>query len=472
MSFNSGVFLRFFAGFLLLYWLVRHDLRARNALIVVASYFFYGWWDYRFLSLIWISTLLDYFVGLALDHQRDPRRKTWILFLSLTGNLAILGVFKYFDFFVGSAVHLLGQLGLSVHAPTLQIVLPVGISFYTFQTMSYAIDVYRGKMKATRDLTVFAAYVSFFPQLVAGPIERASHLLPQFTRPLAITAAMVEEGIWLSLWGLFKKVVIADNLAPLVEMVYHPQSTVSGPAVVAATLAFGFQIYGDFSGYSDMARGLARMLGFDIMVNFNLPYAATNLRDFWHRWHVSLSTWLRDYLYISLGGNRCGPARVAWNLVLTFLLAGLWHGASWHFVLWGAYHGLGLAIHRGLRPNRGPSETPRSSHLSAIAGWLLTMLFVFYGWLLFRAGSLAQVGAMTRALGDWTAPFWLGSHLLNLAVFTTPLILMELWQFKTGNLLVVLTLPRWARAGLQGLILAGIILYWEKSNAQFIYFQF
>jgi len=345
MLFNSGVFLKFFAGFLLLYWLVRNHLRARNILIVVASYLFYGWWDYRFLGLILFSSLLDYFVGLGIARQNDARRRKLWLTASIAANLGILGFFKYFDFFVTSFGTLLQKIGVPFQTSTLGIILPVGISFYTFQAMSYTIDVYRGNIPACRNVINFLAFVSFFPQLVAGPIERASHLLPQFERTLSITRPMLEEGIWLIIWGMFKKVVIADNLDALVRMAFQNPSY-SGPVVVLGTIAFGFQIYCDFSGYSDIARGTARVLGFDIMVNFNLPYFASNIREFWQRWHISLSTWLRDYLYISLGGNRRGEIRTYVNLFLTMLLGGLWHGAAWNFVLWGAWHGAGLVVYR------------------------------------------------------------------------------------------------------------------------------
>jgi D-alanyl-lipoteichoic acid acyltransferase DltB (MBOAT superfamily) len=482
MLFNSGVFLKFFAAFLLLYWLVRHDLRARNWLIVLASYLFYGWWDYRFLSLILISSVMDYGVGLALQGAERPRARTAWLVVSLVGNLAILGFFKYYDFFVSSGAALLAQMGLPFHARTLGIILPVGVSFYTFQSISYVIDVYRRELPATRSLVQFLAYVSFFPQLVAGPIERAAHLLPQFAKTRAITPGMLEEGCWLMVLGMFKKVVLADNLAPLADMVYQ-NTTFSGPAVALGTVAFAFQIYCDFSGYSDIARGTARVLGFDIMVNFNLPYAATNLREFWRRWHISLSTWLRDYLYIPLGGNRGGKARTCLNVFLTMLLGGLWHGAAWNFVLWGVWHGAGLVVHRVFRGawERGASErqsvgTPRTLHaprstLHALS-WLGTMLFVLYSWLLFRAGSLEKVVAMTRALGDFSVPPWWGSYVTNLVVFIAPAVVLEIWQHRTRNLLAPLTLPAWAKAGLQGMLVLAIILYWEKDKVPFIYFQF
>src|SRR5215831_921058 len=345
MLFNSTVFLQFFAAFLLLYFLCRNSLLARNLLIVAASWLFYGWWDYRFLALIIFSGCFDFLAGLLIARATDPQGRRVFLAASVAVNLLLLGFFKYFDFFLGSMSAMLTALHLPVHFRTLGIILPVGISFYTFQSLSYVIDVYRGQLQPTRSLLQYLAFVSFFPQLVAGPIQRGYQLLPQLARTLTINPQMLTEGLWLILWGLFKKVVVADNLAPLVEMVFdNPVS--SGPAVLSGTLAFAFQIYGDFSGYSDMARGLARVLGFDVTANFNLPYFAMDLRDFWRRWHITLSSWLRDYLYISLGGNRRGPNRTAVNLLLTMLLGGLWHGAAWNYVLWGAWHGLGLMVTR------------------------------------------------------------------------------------------------------------------------------
>jgi D-alanyl-lipoteichoic acid acyltransferase DltB (MBOAT superfamily) len=465
MLFNSSAFLQFFAAFLLLYGLVRNHLQARNLLIVAASYLFYGWWDWRFLSLLLLSSLLDYAVGRALDRVEAPARRKALLVASLGANLTILGFFKYYGFFVDSLIELCRQIGVTVHPPTLSVILPVGISFYTFQSMSYVMDVYRRGIPATRSLVNFLAFVSFFPQLVAGPIERAKHLLPQFERCLTITRPMLEEGLWLILWGLFKKVALADNLAPLVDMVYEG-SYWSAPMVTLGTLAFALQIYCDFSGYSDIARGTARVLGFDIMVNFRVPYAAASLREFWRRWHISLSTWLRDYLYVSLGGNRRGPARTYANLLLTMLLGGLWHGAAWHFVLW---HGAGLAVERTLA---GGGQTARGQTWNRWAGWAITMLVVGYGWLLFRAKSLAQIADMTRGLTDWTTPVWLGSYLANLCAFAAPLLAMEVWFAKRGDDLAALRGPGWVRALLQGALFLGIVLFWEKKGLQFIYFQF
>lgn len=466
MLFNSGTFLLFFGAFALFYYLCRHSLRARNLLIVVASYVFYGWWDWRFLSLILASSLLDYCAGLRLAQAGTPRRRKAWLWLSIGGNLGLLGFFKYYNFFADSLRAALGELGVAVNLTTLDLVLPVGISFYTFQTMSYTFDVYRGQMPPTRQLVNFLAYVSFFPQLVAGPIERARHLLPQFERTLTITRPMLAEGLWLTLWGMFKKVVLADNLAPLVEMVYQPPLP-SGPMILGATLAFGFQIYCDFSGYSDIARGVAKLLGFDIMLNFNLPYAAASLREFWRRWHISLSTWLRDYLYVSLGGNRRGRARTYLNLLLTMLLGGLWHGAAWNFVLWGLWHGAGLALNRWWEEHRGTGRSPRPW-----LGWLLTLGFVFYGWLLFRARSFEDIALLTTSLMSFQLPMWWQSYLINLALFTLPLVFVQLWQARTKNLLAPLTLPNWAQAALQGTLLLGILLFWARDATPFIYFQF
>ena len=467
MLFNSGAFLKFFAAFLLLYYLVRGDLRARNLLIVAASWLFYAWWDPRFLALLVFSSLMDFTIGLGLDRWQAPRHRKAMVTLSIMANLAILGFFKYYGFFVQSFSESLAALGISMNLRTLEIVLPAGISFYTFQSLGYTIDVYRGDIKAARNPVHFLAFVSFFPHLVAGPIMRASRLMTQFGQTRRITLPMIQEGIWLGLWGMFKKVVLADNLAPLVEMVYAGESP-SGPMVLLGTIAFGFQIYCDFSGYSDIARGTARILGFDLMHNFNLPYAATSIRDFWRRWHIGLSTWLRDYLYISLGGNRGSSARTCLNLFLTMVLGGLWHGAAWNFVLWGIWHGAGLIVNRLWNPQSREVERK----LGRMFNWAVTMLFILYGWLLFRANSWEHIVSLTAAFGRFTLPAWTSSYCINLVVFTLPLIGIELWQKRSGDVLVALGLPAWARSGLQGILLIAIILFWETEKVQFIYFQF
>ena len=466
MLFNSNSFLAFFALFCAAYALARQNLQARNLLVVVSSYIFYGWWDYRFAALLLFTSALDFTIARLLDGTAAARRRRALLITSVVLNLGVLGMFKYFNFFHESFQALFDILGARTHWKGWAVVLPVGISFYTFQSMSYVVDVYRRQMPASRDFIQFLAYVAFFPQLVAGPIERGTHLLPQFGRTLKITAADVELGIWLVIWGLFKKVVLADNLAPLVELVYQ-HAVPSGPMVVLGTVAFGLQIYCDFSGYSDIACGVARMLGFDLIVNFNLPYLATSLRDFWRRWHISLSTWLRDYLYIPLGGSRGGGARTYLNLGLTMLLGGLWHGAALTFVLWGLWHGLGLMANRWWERHR-----PGTHGLPVWLGWLATQAFVLYGWMLFRAGSLDVVLQFTGALADWSLPRWWRPYLGNLLVLACPLMVMQVWQWRSGRLNVALELPRWARAAVQGVLLLFISAFWKQEASPFIYFQF
>ncbi len=464
MLFTSMEFLQFFAAFLLLYFLCRNSLPARNLLVVAASWLFYGWWDYRFLGLLIFSGCFDFGIGRWLAVAAGPRRRKTIVGLSIAVNLSLLGFFKYYDFFAGSLAALLGRLGIPVHVRTLGIILPVGISFYTFQSLGYVINVYRGQLQPSRNLAQYLGFVSFFPQLVAGPIQRGHHLLPQFERTLKVTPDLLAQGLWLVLWGAFKKVVIADNLAPLVEMVFDAPAA-TAPAVAAGTLAFAFQIYGDFSGYSDIACGLAKILGFDLKANFNLPYFATDLRDFWRRWHISLSSWLRDYLYIGLGGNRRGPVRAALNVLLTLLLGGLWHGAAWNFVLWGAWHGAGLLLVRWWQGTKGRTLP------SWVAG-PATFLFVLYGWLLFRAGSFGRICSLTGALAHWGAPGWLPHYLLSLTFLVLPVLLVQTWQRKADNLLAPLAAPWWLRSGIQGLLLLCIVLFWEKRPLPFIYFQF
>jgi D-alanyl-lipoteichoic acid acyltransferase DltB (MBOAT superfamily) len=411
LLFNSLEFAVFLVFVLALYLCLPQ--RAQNRMLLVASYVFYGAWDWRFLGLIALSTLIDYAVGLRIAASDDPaRRKRWVV-VSIVSNLGILGAFKYAGFFAASLGRLGEALGLDVSPPVLSIVLPVGISFYTFQTLSYTIDVYRGLLKPTRNLLDFALFVSFFPQLVAGPIERATRLLPQIEGARRTTSQQLASGAWLILWGTFKKVVVADNLGALVNAVYAPGAEPTGLEVLFATYAFAFQIYGDFSGYTDVARGVARLLGVELMLNFDLPYLATSPADFWRRWHISLSSWLRDYLYIPLGGNRKGRARTYVNLMLTMLLGGLWHGAAWTFVVWGAYQGLLLALHRALAP--WLARVAPTTAAGRAAWWLVRVVVTFHlvclGWLVFRAASLDDVlrllGTLLGAPGAGSVGAWL-----------------------------------------------------------------
>jgi D-alanyl-lipoteichoic acid acyltransferase DltB (MBOAT superfamily) len=365
-------------------------------LILAASLLFYGWWDWRFLSLLLISGLTDFAVARLLDQGGSERRRKLLLSLSLLVNLGMLGFFKYFNFFLGSLERLLLVLGLDTHMPALAIVLPVGISFYTFQTLSYTLDVYRRAIPATRQVVDFMAFVSFFPQLVAGPIERASALLPQFAAPRRFDYAQSVRGLRLILWGIVKKVVVADTLAPYVAEVYAPDHAPGAGAFILGTVFFAIQIYCDFSGYSDVAIGTARLFGFELMVNFRLPYAATSLRAFWARWHISLTTWFRDYLYLPLGGNRVGAWRLTANVLLVFVVSGLWHGAALSFVVWGALHGLMYVAERAWRlPERIPPWIYR---------WMV-LLLILVAWVFFRAEGAREALRLLATLADWSNGF-------------------------------------------------------------------
>lgn len=394
MLFNSTQFLIFFPIVFIFYHLLDH--KSQNQLLLIASYIFYGAWDYRFLSLLMFTTLMDYGFSLVLDGTRSDRIRKLCLWISVVANLGILGFFKYFNFFAENLVTLFAEFGIKADLIALNIVLPLGISFYTFQSMSYTIDVYRRRLRAERNLIDFALYVSFFPQLVAGPIERADRLLPQVKNRRVLTLSKCADGLWLVLRGFVKKVVIADNLAYIADAVFSQEKSLSGVATLLGVYAFAFQIYCDFSGYSDIARGLAKWLGFELMVNFETPYLARNPSEFWRRWHISLSTWLRDYLYIPLGGNRLGPFRNYLNLMITMLLGGLWHGASWTFIVWGAYHGVLLMTYRFYtsvceKINRSiviPIKlSPRVAQLIHV---FVTFQFVCMGWIFFRSQTLEQ----------------------------------------------------------------------------------
>lgn len=413
MAFNSLIFFAFLAAVLPLYFLSSH--RWQNRLLLVASYIFYGWWDYRFLSLLFLSTIVDFVCARKIAaHTSDALRRRYLL-VSLSANLGCLGFFKYFNFFVDSAARVLTSVGFNADLPTLHVILPVGISFYTFQTLSYTIDVYRRHCLPADDLVDFALYVSFFPQLVAGPIERSAHLLPQIQSKRRYAASDAVDGIGLMAVGFVKKLVIADRLAPIVNAAFqgdHLPYQNAGDWVFL--YAFAFQIYGDFSGYSDIARGLSKVLGFDLMVNFLQPYLVSSPSAFWRNWHISLSTWLRDYLYIPIGGNRHGRARTNCNLMITMLLGGLWHGAGWAFVIWGVYHGILLIVYGALVvavPRSGETDTTRWSGRSV--GHVLGVVVFFHltciGWLIFRAG----------AIGDPADQYRMVFHSLS-SLFTLP----------------------------------------------------
>ena len=382
MLFNSIDFAFFLPIVFFLFWLgARGSLRLQNLLLLVSSYIFYGWWDWRYLMLLIFSSLFDFYIGLALHKQEDGRRRSLLFWSSIGVNLTLLGFFKYYNFFADSFVNAFSMFGQQLHLPTLKVILPVGISFYTFQSMSYAINIYWRKLTPTRDILAYTAFVSFFPQLVAGPIERATNLLPQFYKPKEFDYSLITKGLKMMLLGFFMKVVIADRLSLYVDSVYNNIGMHTGWSFMVASFFFALQIYGDFAGYSLIAIGTAKLFGFNLMQNFNRPYFSASFRDFWSRWHISLSTWFKDYVYVPLGGNRGSKPRTYFNLFTTFLVSGLWHGANWTFVVWGAMHGAFQIIERVIK-NTVNIKLPK----------VVSILFVFaltcLAWVFFRAKSV------------------------------------------------------------------------------------
>ena len=471
MLFNSWLFPPFLLVVLVLYYLLPH--RGQNVMLLLASYAFYACWDWRFLGLLLLSTGIDWTLANLIAREKTRAgAKRWVA-ASVAVNLCFLGFFKYFNFFVDTADALLKNLGLAGFERHLDVVLPVGISFYTFQSISYIVDVYRGEVAPARNPLDFALFVAFFPHMVAGPIMHSRDLLPQMQNPRRPTWAQARSGLWLMLWGFFKKMVIADNLAGIVGLAYDrpDPANVSAAAVVVSTYAFAYQIYCDFSGYTDIARGVARLLGFELMLNFRQPYLALNPPDFWRRWHISLSTWLRDYLYIPLGGSRGGTLLTYRNLLLTMLLGGLWHGAAWNFVLWGAFHGLLLVAHRLVVDEwrLWPYDGPVARAIARVAMFHL----VCYGWLLFRAQSFEQIRVFTRTLLRGLEGFGaLGAVPAVVAILAASVWAVESWVRNADD-------PGTSRGWHHGLgalactlLLMAIVLFTPADTRSFIYFQF
>ena len=470
MLFNSIAFFVFLPLVFAFYWIFSANRNRQNILLLLASYVFYSYWDWRFLGLIIISSLTDYWVGLQMDKAEDQRSRKRLLLLSLVVNLGILFFFKYYGFFANEFAELLRLIGLQANLFTLQVILPVGISFYTFQTLSYTIDIYRRQLKPTKDIVSFFAYVAFFPQLVAGPIERARRLLPQFERSRYFDHGRMVSGARLMLWGLVKKTVVADRLAYTVNLVYENPNAFSGPEVMLATVLFGVQIYCDFSGYSDIAIGTARLFGFELMQNFRAPFFAKSIREFWQRWHISLSTWFRDYVYIPLGGNRGSRGRWAVNIMLTYLISGLWHGANWTFLLWGGIHGLVYILEsqfRGL-----------TIKFPDFLKWALTFSVVTITWVFFRSATIGGTVVVFQRI-----PFMETIHMSDL--FTSPLygwytLFFVFLTFaldiisKDGDINnVTKLLSKPVRWGFYYFLLLAIIFFGEFQAApEFIYFQF
>lgn len=469
MVFNTPQFFIFFIIVLALYYSFNH--RWQNILLVVSSYVFYGWWDWRFCGLLFISTVLDYGCGLQIPGKRG---KMW-MWISIVGQLLLLGFFKYFNFFEESARILLTKLGMNPDWPTLKIILPVGISFYTFQTLSYTIDIWRGKIAPVRNFLDFSVFVSFWPHLVAGPILRATYLLPQILAPRKVTIREWSEGTYFILVGLVKKVAIADVIATAIEPAVRDPGAFSSTQLLISIYLFSIRIYCDFSGYTDIARGVSLFLGFRLVENFHYPYFSCGIQDFWRRWHMSLSFWLRDYLYFSLGGNRKGELRTYLNLFITMVLGGLWHGASWSFVMWGALHGTYLAIGRMIAPAVARVNDAVTRHRMQ---WLFNgvcILFTFhlvtFTWIFFVITDFSVAADYIRGLLKFTHTE--DANRLRLLIYAmTVLLFCDLPEFIAGQHEYLVRKPLLLRAAVYSIFVALLVVTWTQNYEPFIYFQF
>ncbi len=478
MLFNSIDFAIFLPIVFALYWFVANkSLKLQNFLILVASYVFYGWWDWRFLSLILFSTIVDYTIGLNLGKQTDPLKRKLLLWTSICVNLGFLGYFKYSNFFIDNFVSAFSFFGQDISINSLKIILPVGISFYTFQTLSYTIDIYKGKLEPSKDFIACAAFVSFFPQLVAGPIERASNLLPQFYKSRTFDYAQATDGMRQILWGLFKKVVIADNCAEFANDIFDNSEDQTGSTLVLGALFFTFQIYGDFSGYSDIAIGTARLFGFNLMRNFAFPYFSRDIAEFWRRWHISLSTWFRDYLYIPLGGSRGGNSMRIRNTFIIFIVSGFWHGSNWTFIVWGflnALYFLPLLLSNKNRNNMGMiAEGRYLPSLRDFANMGMTFSLTVLAWIFFRAENLTH--ALSYIKGIFSTSLFTIPEVLPWYLFALigAFILIE-WLGREGQYAIEKLGLDWKRPIRWGFyyVLFIFILRYGHKQAEFIYFQF
>lgn len=481
MAFNSIEFLLFLPIVFILYWFVARQRRMQNVLLLVASYVFYGWWDWRFLVLIVFTSLCSYGSGLLMQHL-DGNRKAQraVSAANIVVNLAVLGFFKYYNFFVENLNALFSSLlGYQLDWVTLNIILPVGISFYTFQALSYSIDVYQHKIKPTRDLVEFCAYISFFPQLVAGPIERATNLLPQFQRARKFDYCAAVDGMRQMLWGFLKKVVVADNCAMIVNGNWHHYQTLPTVSLLLLGVMFTIQIYCDFSGYSDIAIGCARLFGFNLMQNFNFPYFSRSIPEFWRRWHISLMTWFRDYIYFPLGGSRCGKWKIIRNVFIVWCISGLWHGANWTFVCWGLYHASLLAVYNLLGVNTKYKQVVAYGRflpsLRETLQLVLTFFLAVIGWIIFRAESMTQAidylsSMATNGFFDRSALFGLNYLAMALALFAVEWLQRDKQHALQlpANMVFRYRAARWAVY----ILIIFICLSFTGQNQTFIYFQF
>lgn len=478
MLFNSIDFAIFLPIVFIIYWYVTNkNLTQQNLLIVAASYLFYGWWDWRFLSLILISSLVDYFVGIGLFNQQQSLKRKILLGTSILINLGLLGFFKYYNFFLQNFIISFSFFGTEIQANSLNIILPVGISFYTFQTLSYSIDVYRRKLEPTKDFVAFSAFVSFFPQLVAGPIERASNLLPQFYNKRTFNYSKSVDGMKQILWGLFKKIVIANNCAEYANQIFNNSADYSGSTLVLGAIFFAFQIYGDFSGYSDIAIGTSRLFGFDLMRNFNNPYFSRDIGEFWRRWHISLSTWFRDYLYIPLGGSRGGAWTKVRNTFIVFILSGLWHGGNWTFIIWGALNAvyfLPLILTNVNQNNLGTVAQGRLiPNLREFTLMLGTFGLTVFAWIFFRAENIGHAISFISEIFSKSL-FTIPENIPKYSVLFIMFFVLLEWrgreeQFAIQKLGIKCKSPI-RYAFYYTLIIA--IFWFGIKDEQFIYFQF
>jgi alginate O-acetyltransferase complex protein AlgI len=483
MLFNSIDFVVFLPLVFILYWFVfNKNLRHQNALIVIASYVFYGWWDWRFLSLILFSTLVDYFVGAQLGKEENQRRRKILLWTSILVNLGFLGFFKYFNFFLDNFVEAFTFFGMPLQTRALSIVLPVGISFYTFQTLSYSIDVYRKKLEPAKDFISFAAFVSFFPQLVAGPIERATNLLPQFYKARTFDRNLAVDGLRQILWGLFKKVVIADNCAEYANLIFNNSADYNGSTLALGALFFAFQIYGDFSGYSDIAIGTSRLFGFSLMKNFAFPYFSRDIAEFWRRWHISLSTWFRDYLYIPLGGSHGGNWIKIRNTFIIFVVSGFWHGANWTFVAWGTLNAIYFMPLLLFNQNRKNIDVVARGKLAASFSDIIKIIFTFsltlVAWVFFRAENIAHAFSYLAGMFSKTIIELPDEDLLKSSFLTICLLagfIVTEWIGREGNFAIEqigLKWPQKTRWLFYALIVFSVGMFMQTEEVPFIYFQF
>ncbi len=481
MLFNSIEFAIFLPIVFVLYWFVfKNNLKAQNFFLLVVSYVFYGWWDWRFLSLIIFSSLVDFIVGVQLGKRNKPLHRRLLLLASILVNLGFLGFFKYYNFFVENFVEAFRFFGREFSASSLNIILPVGISFYTFQTLSYSIDVYRRKLEPTKDAVAFFAFVSFFPQLVAGPIERATNLLPQFYKKREFIYANAADGLRQILWGLFKKMVIADNAAMFVGDIFNNYSQYSGLTLFMGGVFFAFQIYGDFSGYSDIAIGTSRLFGFNLMQNFAFPYFSRDIAEFWRRWHISLSTWFRDYVYIPLGGSRGGKSMIIRNTFIIFVVSGFWHGANWTFIAWGFLNAVYFLPLMLMKKNRKNLDVAAQGKIFASAKEVLqisvTFILTIIAWIFFRAENITHAFLYLKgmALRLFDAPVFIETFVLSkVSFFIVLLVVVEWLQRDKQHALEIgdLKIPRIYKWAIYYALII-IILFFEGHQQEFIYFQF